>query len=254
MRILTLLCGLAIGAGILPAQAGHTTSVPPAMWQNMPLIALLNGYLAGNINVQSALAHGDFGLGAFGDLEGEMIALNGKMFQIGADGKPRERDGATQLAYAQIVRFHPTKKFVLPADTSFDKIAQAVNAELPLGNSTYAVRLTGTFAALTTRAPHKQSPPYPTFCEAMKTQQTFPLDGREGTMAGFVGPPYISTIDSAGFHLHFLAQDHGAGGHVLSFRTGKVTIELEKIDRVIVDTPTDPQFDRVPMATIATCH
>jgi acetolactate decarboxylase len=223
------------------------------MWQNMPLIALLNGYMAGNVTVKTALSHGDFGLGAFGDLDGEMVALNGKIFQIAADGKPRPREASAPLAYAQMVRFRPSAKLDLPPGTSFETISSVVNTQMPVGNSTYAVRIVGSFPMLRARAPRKQLVPYPVFCEATKTQVTFSLDEREGTMAGFIGPPYIGAMDSAGYHLHFLAKDEKSGGHVLSFQTNHATIELERIDRMIVDTPHDAKFDRTPMVSIATC-
>jgi acetolactate decarboxylase len=242
--------GILFGAALIAADSVPSSGV---MWQNMPLIALLNGYMTGNVSVRDALREGDFGLGAFADLDGEMVVIDGRLFQIPADGKPRESQPGALLSYAQIIRFRPATKIPLPRGVSFDTIATVLKSRMAGPNASYAVRITGTFSQLTARAPRKQQPPYPPFCEATKTQAIFHLDGREGTMAGFIAPGYLSTVDSAGVHLHFLSRDRQSGGHVLAFETDAATAELQRVNRVIIDTPRDPKFEGVPMQSIIAC-
>ena len=234
--------------------ASAQTHLPGAvMWQNMPLIALLNGFYTGSVSVDAAMSQGDMGLGAFADLDGEMMAVDRKIYQIRSDGVARRPAGASLLAYAQMTRFRSMQKIALPPGTSFDNIASVLAGYTAATNSTYAIRISGSFSQLQTRAPKLQQKPYPPFCEAVKTQAEFNLNGKEGVMVGFIGPPYISAIDSAGYHLHFIDKTGTRGGHVLSFKTARATSELELIDRIEVDTPRDPLFDKLSLAAVSVC-
>jgi len=39
----------------------------------------------------------------------------------------------------------------------------------------------------------------------------------KGTLVGFWCPEYIGDINTSGFHLHFLSDDHSIGGHLMEF-------------------------------------
>src|ERR1700677_3990523 len=48
--------------------------------------ALVEGLYQGAVQVDLILAHGDFGLGTFIDLDGEMVVLDGFYYQVSSDG------------------------------------------------------------------------------------------------------------------------------------------------------------------------
>jgi acetolactate decarboxylase len=52
-----------------------------------PVNALVEGLFEENILLGEVLEHGDFGLGTFDDLDGEMLILDGNCYQINAEGK-----------------------------------------------------------------------------------------------------------------------------------------------------------------------
>jgi len=58
--------GVAIAIGLVLAfpRLGLNASLT-VLWQNMPIVALLNGNYDGITQVYEAKRHGDFGLGAF---------------------------------------------------------------------------------------------------------------------------------------------------------------------------------------------
>ncbi|MBV8375660.1 MAG: acetolactate decarboxylase, partial [Verrucomicrobia bacterium] len=52
--------------------------------------ALVAGVYSGAVSVQSLLQHGDFGLGTFADLDGEMVVLDGHVYQVQGTGRVSE--------------------------------------------------------------------------------------------------------------------------------------------------------------------
>ncbi len=46
----------------------------------------------------------------------------------------------------------------------------------------------------------------------------------KGTLVGFWCPSYIGDINTAGFHLHFLSDDHSLGGHLMEFTARSLNI------------------------------
>jgi len=48
-----------------------------------------------------------------------------------------------------------------------------------------------------------------------------------GTVVGFYCPPYVSGINTPGYHLHFLTGNEKAGGHVLEFTVAEATVTLD---------------------------
>jgi acetolactate decarboxylase len=52
--------------------------------------ALVAGVYAGAVSVQGLLEHGDFGLGIFANLDGEMVVLEGHVYQVQGTGRVSE--------------------------------------------------------------------------------------------------------------------------------------------------------------------
>ena len=56
------------------------------LFQASTVNALLEGVYDGEMTYEQLKRYGDFGLGTFNGLDGEMIGLEGKFYQIKADG------------------------------------------------------------------------------------------------------------------------------------------------------------------------
>ena len=74
---------------ILGAVLGCSTAEKDkdVLYQTSTINALLNGVYDGEVTFQELKEHGNFGLGTVDALDGEMIALDGKFYQIKTDGK-----------------------------------------------------------------------------------------------------------------------------------------------------------------------
>ena len=51
------------------------------IYQTSLMSALISGVYEGQITMAELLKHGDFGLGTFNNLDGELVALNSKIYQ-----------------------------------------------------------------------------------------------------------------------------------------------------------------------------
>src|SRR5580658_3901057 len=68
--------------------------------------ALVEGLYQGAVKVTRLLRHGDFGLGTFIDLDGEMVVLDGVCYQVSSDGAVAEVEGDRLIPYAVVTRFN----------------------------------------------------------------------------------------------------------------------------------------------------
>jgi acetolactate decarboxylase len=98
---------------------------------------------------------------------------------------------------------------------NFSEFTTAMSAQLPSQNMIYAVKIHDTFPSVTVRAIPAQEKPYPTLTDAAKHQKIFTYTNVTGTVVGFYMPPFLKGLNVVGYHLHFLADDHQRGGHIL---------------------------------------
>src|ERR1700746_1545037 len=69
--------------------------------------ALVAGVFDREVSVESILEHGDFGLGTFADLDGEMVVLDGRAFQVQGTGRVLEAAADAGAPFAVVTHFSP---------------------------------------------------------------------------------------------------------------------------------------------------
>jgi acetolactate decarboxylase len=195
-------------------------------------VAPFNVFSAGNFEGDTTYAelakYGDFGIGTLNGLNGEMIAINGKFYQIPTDGAPREIGPSEKTPYATVTFFNKDQTFQVANVNSYSQLTADINSTLPDYNAIYAIRVHGFFNFAKTRSVPIQTKPYPTLTEAVKNQTVFTLNGVEGTLVGFYFPESMNGVDFEGYHLHFLTDDHTAGGHLLECTIKNATVEIDQ--------------------------
>src|SRR6266436_5789256 len=244
---------IAIGLVLAFPRLGLNASLT-VLWQNMPIIALLNGNYDGITQVYEAKRHGDFGLGAFAQLDGEMIAVDGAVYRVASDGHVFKVSGATKLSFAAMTHFAPDHAVDLPQGTTSETLSRFLDPQLPTLNAFYAIRIDGRFSAIQTRSVPKQREPFPAFCEVVNKQSEFSFGNVGGTLVGFRGPAYASALNTPGYHFHFPTDDRSGGGHVLSFTVTRAGLKLQRIDYVDLAFPHSSAFEKSALAKADTCN
>ena len=209
----------------LVTQQSHT------VFQTSTMAALLAGVYDGDVTIAELLTHGDFGLGTFNALDGEMVILDGKCYHLRADGSAERAKDTDLTPFAVVTRFRPQITFAIEKPTTRAELDDLIREHVTSTNLIHAVKVTGHFSRLHTRTVARQQQPYPPLTEATKGQAETVLADVTGTLAGFLTPDYEQGISVAGDHLHFLDRDQTRGGHSLDF-----TLEL---GTVAIDTEND---------------
>ena len=70
------------------------------IYLSTPINALVEGIYEENIPMTEIKKHGDFGLGTFNQLDGEMVLLDGQIYRIASDGNVSIMDEQTQTPFA----------------------------------------------------------------------------------------------------------------------------------------------------------
>lgn len=185
------------------------------------------------------LSYGDFGIGTFNNLDGEMILLNRKCYQVKADGKVYMPEMRKTTPFACVVKFKKDMTIKLKEGTDFHGLEEIMKTAVPNMNIFCAVKLKGRFLKMKTRSVPAQKKPYPPLVEVTKHQPVFDLENISGTIVGFRSPGYVKGISVPGFHLHFISDDCKSGGHVLEFTLDKGAAEIDICNRFLMILPED---------------
>jgi acetolactate decarboxylase len=187
------------------------------------------GKYAGFMNYSMIQQRGDFGIGTFDGLNGEMLGYDGVFYQIPSDGVPRVVDSAQTSPHATVTYFDPDLTFGV-SGLNYTGLKSYLDSQLASSKDTiYAIKVTGNFSNIQARSPAKQSEPYPNLTDALKTQSVFNFTNIEATAVGYLFPSSMNGVDPAGYHLHIITNDKTAGGHLLECQIENASIQIEII-------------------------
>jgi acetolactate decarboxylase len=148
----------------------------------------------------------------------------------------------TLTPFAAVTFFDVNETLTAGDPMDLDQLKAFITANLPDPQRPYAIRISGTFSAVTTRSVPAQTPPYKPLLEVVKAGQvTFELKDVTGTVVGFYLPDYAAGVNVAGYHFHFITDDLQAGGHVLSLTSKDLTIMLDDCSSMNIDLLTSQQ-------------
>jgi len=135
--------------------------------------AILAAVYDGVMEVGSLLKCGDFGIGTSDRLDGEMVILGGKVYQIKADGVAYSVADDVKTPFATLTYFDDDRVEKLPADINFSQLTQLLGEKMPTSNIVYAIKIEGDFSYMKTRSVPVQNKPYVPLVEVTKTQAEF---------------------------------------------------------------------------------
>jgi acetolactate decarboxylase len=212
------------------------------MFQVSTLDALVGGVFDGETTLAELGLHGNFGIGTFNAIDGEMLLLDGRFYRIAGTGEVKSVDAQDKSPFAAVTFFDTDQRVRVDSSMAMERFYAFTDARLPTPNLFYAVKVSGTFKAVKTRSVPKQEKPYKTLADIVKTQPVFDFKNVEGVLVGFRCPAFVRGIQYPGYHLHFLAKDAKGGGHILNFITDRVTLEIDRTDQFLLKLPNDETF------------
>ena len=212
-----------------------------AVYLSAPINALVEGFYVENTTISQIKERGDFGLGTFNYLDGEMVLLDGKVYQIRSDGKVYEVGDEEKSPFACVTFFSPDTFDDIEGQTDSKDLNNLLDRLIPSPNMLYAIRIDGVFTYVKTRAAPKCENYLP-LAEATKNQAVFEFFNIEGCLAGFYTPPYMDHLNAPGYHLHFLTADRRQGGHLLGCEPKKARIGIQHVPELELGLPLTLDF------------
>ena len=209
--------------------------------QTSTIDALLAGVYDGQTSCAQLLDHGNLGIGTFDHLDGEMILLDGVLYQIKSDGKVYRPDGSLTTPFAAACWFSPDETFGLQNPVTYDGIKKILDKRFPNQNLFCAIKIHGRFKSVHTRSVPIQKKPYPPLAEVTAHQPEFNATNISGTIVGFRCPPFVKGINVPGYHLHFLSDAKNFGGHLLGFEIEKGQCAVDVCNQFVLILPENQE-------------
>ncbi|MFZ6743194.1 acetolactate decarboxylase [Undibacterium sp. JH2W] len=211
-------------------------------FQYATIDALLAGAYEGELTVDELKRKGDFGIGTFNRVDGEMIVLDGEVFQFKADGTVAKASGKQLTPFAVVTKFNTDYRYEVSKETSMKELEEMLDQRLENKNLFYAIRVEAEFKELTTRAISPQDKPYKPLAEVTKTQTLFNFSNTRGVLVAFRSPAFSKGFNVPGYHWHYLSNDHKAGGHVLALSLSQAVIKVGAVSDIEIKLPTNNMF------------
>lgn len=211
------------------------------LFQTSTIGALVEGVDEGDTTVKELKQHGDFGIGTFDDLDGEMIELDGEFYQIKSDGHAYPVKDSMKTPFATVTFWQPDMTVLLDRSLNYQGLQAYLDSLIPTKNMFYAIKIQGSFDYVQARSVPRQRH-HTRLAEAAAHQPTFEFHNIAGTLAGFWTPPFMQAVNVPGYHLHFITQDRKLGGHLLECRTREVTIGIHHTPEFHMAVPETTDF------------
>ena len=230
------------------AQSGGQVEEKPdrdALYQVSTHQALTLGDYYGSVSVGELKRRGDFGIGTFDGINGELIMLDGVVYRAAADGSAEVVPDDETVPFANASFFDVDEKQSVKDVPDVNALREILDERIAtLGRTRfYLIRLDGTFRRVKARSEVKQSPPYEPLVKTMERAQTvFEFENISGSAIGLYCPPYMNMLNAPGWHFHFVSEDRTKGGHVLELSVESGELAWDDADGFFMKLPTAGPF------------
>ena len=211
-------------------KSDQTESDRETIYQVALLQSLTQGYYDGIIKVSKLKEHGDIGIGTFEGVNGEMIVLDGTVYQALGDGTVQEAADDETVPFSNVTFFDKDGSVELSDISDVNALKEKLSAMVEENgkNLFYFVKMCGTFEKMNVRSEIKQEKPYKPLDKALETdQREFNYDNISGTVVALYCPDYMNGLNTPGWHFHFISDDKTKGGHLLDLQFANATAEYD---------------------------
>ena len=238
----TLTTFLAANAISFAAPAENETINQVALLQSLAL-----GHFDGSISVKDLKKIGDTGIGTFDGLDGEMIFLDGVVYRANQNCKINVVEDSVTIPFSNVTFFEKDFSLNLQNISGKNALENELNELVKTHgeNSFYMIKITGNFNEILVRSEKGSQKPYPTLVKALETQKEITQKNINGTIVGLYCPAFMSSLNSVGWHFHFVSADKKFGGHVLEMKIKNATADFDKTDNFSMILPENKDFQNL---------
>jgi acetolactate decarboxylase len=208
--------------------------------------ALVKGIYQKAVSSKLLLNYGDFGLGTFENLDGEMVVLDSAIYQVRSDGEVLKIMDDVGTPFAVVTHFVADRDLTIENASSFEELSQICDRYRDSDNLFYAFRIDGRFAHVHTRAMKATLDGLP-LAKAAAIQPEFDFKDVDGSLVGIWAPQFSSALNIAGYHFHFLSEDRTKGGHLLECSGENLRVRVERLNDFHLSLPESEEFLRADL-------
>ena len=244
--IIVLIALVLAGLLIFAATGGLTNNKDDEIYQVALLQSFMHGEYDGFVTVGDLKSYGDTGLGTFNGANGEMVFLDGVVYQADSEGNINIMPDNETIPFATVTNFDCDYKMSDISAKDFDDLTKQLDKEIKKygTNQMYVMKIKAECKNITVRSVVKQEKPYDEFTEvAARDQRVFPHNNLNGTIIAVYFPDYMDKLNMHGWHLHFLSDNKTIGGHVLNATVTHADAEIDEISEFDMIIPDRESFN-----------
>lgn len=209
--------------------------------------SVAQGEYYGAISVGEFKEHGDFGMGIFESVNGELIMLDGVVYQALYDGTIAVPADEYMIPYGNAAFFEADIEGGTIDAGSVSELESLLNKDIAAKygrNQFYFAKIYGEFPYVAVRSELKQEEPFKMLNVALKTdQRKYEYENIEGTIVGLFCPAYMNSMNAPGWHFHFISEDKTKGGHMTEAVLKNCRLQVHKMSRFIAEMPDSETFN-----------
>jgi acetolactate decarboxylase len=211
------------------------------------VMAFLNGIYESDVTFAELSKQGDFGLGTFNGVDGEMVAVDGVFYRIDEQGRAEVASQTLCTPFSVVSHFKsPMLTFTLDNIDTMADISKVIDERLPTLNAFYMIRLDGGFEQVQLRSEACQPKPNKPLAETLpKVQNKFSLAKSTGTMVVSRCPSYSVGCTIPGYHYHYIDEAKSTGGHVFDFKLKSATVSVVLLREFVMWIQDSKAFDDI---------
>jgi acetolactate decarboxylase len=216
------------------------------LYQVGVLSAFLNGIYEGTHSFSHLKQKGNIGLGILNNLQGEMVAVDGKFYRICEHGEAKEVKDSDKTPFALVCPFREHQHITLKNIANIDTLNQALRPHLISENIFHMIRINAHFKHISLRSECLKYPSCEPLGELLpKIQKGFELSNHKGTLVATFCPLYSMALTIPGFHYHFIDAQRAIGGHAFDFEIESATISLQPLHDFEISLTDSDAFNKI---------
>ena len=215
------------------------------------LQSLTQGYYDGIIEVSELKKHGDIGIGTFEGVNGEMIVLDGTVYQALGDGSVQKASDKETVPFSNVTFFDSDVKETVSGIKDINALKDTLDKTVEKNgkNMFCFVKISGEFKKMNVRSELKQEKPYKSLDKALATdQREFNYDNIKGTVVALYCPDYMDGLNTPGWHFHFISDDKTKGGHILELAFDSAQAEFDITPEFDMCLSDNKDFQKMELA------
>jgi acetolactate decarboxylase len=176
------------------------------------------------VTLGKLLRYGGQGWGIMPEMDGHLIVLGGRPYQLRADQTVYTPTLDIRPRFATLSDFLMDVALELPEGCDHERLEQRVQEAIGSPDAFLAIRVTGRFERIDVSAPKPLSV---SGGDRATDPASWTLHKVSGTMVGFRHPPSVAGVHPSGIHLVFISHDLLNGGYVRDFELVDGDVEID---------------------------